>query len=292
MAAEYSSQLSARVASGARRIDSAGFWCSGEPGYGFRRQIIGPGGVPIQCVERGQWKWLNCHRTTLALGPQSEVEAVREIFRLYTRRHQSAAAIARVLASGPWPLPPGGWRPARVLRILSNEKYAGTLIYGRYTQHLGGPRRRTDVNEHVRVEDAHPAIVSKQIFRAARQRHGARRRFGPDEIISALKQIYQTTGTVTEGMIRRSGQLPSYGTIANMFGSVAVALSAAEIPLQTMGQKKALANQYRLATSQPKSRAETAAPMPRRPVSPLQATVSGPATRSARGAGLRLRPLP
>src|SRR5258708_1576922 len=65
MAAEYSRELSAKVAAGHRRLASLGFRNGGIPGYGLRRFLVSPERTPKQFLVAGERKSLATDRVIL-----------------------------------------------------------------------------------------------------------------------------------------------------------------------------------------------------------------------------------
>ncbi|MDL2232141.1 recombinase family protein [Tyzzerella sp. OttesenSCG-928-J15] len=60
----------------------------------------------------------------------------------------------------------GIWDKAIILRILRDERYTGTYIYGKskVTEVGGNHVRRRDESEWFKIPDFHPAIISKETF--------------------------------------------------------------------------------------------------------------------------------
>jgi DNA invertase Pin-like site-specific DNA recombinase len=129
MAAEYSRELSDKVAHAKKGLTSQGYYCGGICAYGFRRQIIGPDGILGQVLHHGQQKALLGHRVVLAAGPPDEIETVRRIFRLFAIHGLSTTSIARDLNAENIPSNHGlPWSRNRVYRVLTDEKYIGTVV--------------------------------------------------------------------------------------------------------------------------------------------------------------------
>lgn len=253
MAAEYSRELSKKVCVGLRRTALNGFRCGGLPGYGLRRVILGRDGSESQVAEKGQWKAIQDDRTVLRLGPSAEVRAVRRIFKLYIVERMDVTAIAAAMVQERRPSPgPVGWSRGRVGRILRNEKYAGTLLYGHSTEHLQSKRRRTDPSSWIRVPNAHPAIVSPKTFAAAQAiRQRGVRIWSADEILLGLRSLYSKHGTITRVLVESSTELPSTNSIRDRFGSIAQACANAGVPLQSVGVKRRIMAEARIAQPGP-----------------------------------------
>ena len=83
------------------------------------------------------------------------------------------------------------WNAAKVRYIVGREVYAGVLVGGVTTGTgvgQGSPRRRTRPDEQVRVEDAHAAIVSRELFEAAQESFAHIGRGRPKTLISSIRE--------------------------------------------------------------------------------------------------------
>lgn len=76
------------------------------------------------------------------------------------------------------------WLPTTLQQILQNETYTGVLSSGSYKNGLLGSGKRVFVpeEERVRVENAHPAIIDRDVFREVQEsmkkkRHGEAQQF-------------------------------------------------------------------------------------------------------------------
>lgn len=146
--------------------------------------------------ERTRWGQLQAMRRGVAFGNDTvygyalrggaltirpeQAEVVREVYRKCLEEGKGAHTIARELTEA-GVAPPlradGAWSAAMILRLLHNEKYCGDLLQKKYrtVDHL---THRKVVNrgaeEQFRLENHHPAIVSRAQF-AAVQAELARR---------------------------------------------------------------------------------------------------------------------
>lgn len=242
MAAEFSRELSRKVAAGTKRVAAQGWRPGSVAGYGYRRVIVGETGEILQVAQAGERKALFQGRTTLQLGPPEEVAAVQRIFQLYVRRHLSYRQIAEMLLAEGWPAPsPRSFCKGWVRCILGNQKYAGTLIWCRMLSSLDLPVARNDPKDWVVVEGAHPAIVSMNLFKAA-QKERARRYISltRGELISGLQRLHARYGVVSSSLIDRSRALPSSDTYQKAFGTLADAYRAAGLADQPLGVRRAV----------------------------------------------------
>ena len=135
----YSLNMGQDIRRGLREAASRGFWMTSRAPYGYRKVRVQDGAKL---------------RSRLELDPPADA-VVRRIFDL-ALEGCSTLDIAKVLngegISGPRE---AKWQKTTVHKVLGNEAYAGTLIYG-----VGA----MDGSEPVRVEDAFPAIVMREEF--------------------------------------------------------------------------------------------------------------------------------
>ena len=135
----YSENLAQEVMRGMREAASRGFWVAPYAPYGYARAQVQDGG-----------------RTRPKLEPSPPADAiVRRIFDM-ALQGKSSLDIAKTLndegVAGPRRK---RWLKTSIHRMLANEAYAGTLVWGVNAK---------DGLPPVRVEDAHPAIVSRDEF--------------------------------------------------------------------------------------------------------------------------------
>ncbi|MXX46686.1 MAG: recombinase family protein [Chloroflexi bacterium] len=135
----YSENLAQEVKRGMREAASRGFWVSPYVPYGYQRVH----------VQDGPKK-----RPRLELDPPKDAVA-RRIFDM-ALAGESVLEIAKGLNAEGIPSPRGKkWLKTTIHKMLINESYTGTLVWG-LTDKSGAPP--------VRVEQAFPAIVSREEF--------------------------------------------------------------------------------------------------------------------------------
>lgn len=230
MAAEFSRELSAKVHHAQCRLTSAGFKQGGSAGYGLRRLCISATGEPRRVLEMGERKSIPSDRVTFIHGPADEVAVVRRIFSMCCEDDLPDTRIADLLNSEGLLNQHGrAWSSHNVKGILTNEKYAGTLVYNRSTQRMRTSRRPNDMSKWVRIEDAFKGIVSREVFERTRE---ARRRRGKhwtnDEMLDGLRDILVEHGKVTPELINGSG-LPATKSYAFRFRGLVAAFEAAGV---------------------------------------------------------------
>ena len=140
----YSENLAQEVVRGMREAASRGFWMTTYAPYGYRRVYVQDGAKK---------------RPRLELNPPHDAVA-RRIFDLTLQGKTSLDIIKTLNAEG---IPSSNgkkWSKTVVHKVLTNEAYTGTLVWG---------QKARDGQEPVRVEDAFPAIVTKQEFQRVRK---------------------------------------------------------------------------------------------------------------------------
>ena len=230
MAAEYSRELSAKVFRAQCRLTAAGYKQGGSAGYGLRRQCLSADGRTPRTLEMGERKSLPTDRVGFIHGPSAEVAVVRRIFDMCTNQNMPDTRIAEALnAEGLTNQHGRPWSDHNVKGILTNEKYTGTLIFNRSTQRLRSSRRPNDANKWIRIEDAFPGIVTKELFSQTRQvrlRRG--KHWSNDEMLDGLREILVEHGKVSAELIDNS-DLPSAKSYALRFRGLVAAFEAAGV---------------------------------------------------------------
>lgn len=128
-----------------------GYANGGRAPYGYKRVTV--------TDDRGQG------RPTYAPGDDDEVAIVREIFDMAVDQGLGAKAIANALNSRGVKGPGGDrWGHASVWFILSNPVYKGDLVWYKSKRLGRESRTRTEDGERVVTENAHPPIISPEIF--------------------------------------------------------------------------------------------------------------------------------
>ncbi len=136
----YSENLAQEVIRGMREAASRGFWVAPQAPYGYKKVHVQDGAKK---------------RPVLELDPPADA-VVRRIFNM-ALSSTSVLDITKTLNAEGVPSPDGKrWMKTTVHRMLGNEAYAGTLVWGTTAK---------DNTPPVRVEHAFPAIVSQREFK-------------------------------------------------------------------------------------------------------------------------------
>ena len=135
----YSENLAQEVTRGMREAASRGFWIPTYAPYGYRKVYVQDG------VKK---------RPRLALNPPAD-GVIRRMFAM-AGSGVSLLDIAKALNAEGIASPNGKrWPKTTIHRLLSNEAYTGTVVWGLNAKDGAPP---------VRVEDAFPAIVTREEF--------------------------------------------------------------------------------------------------------------------------------
>jgi DNA invertase Pin-like site-specific DNA recombinase len=97
MAGEYSRERSTKVFAGQCRLIELGFRQGGPAGFGLRRTLVDQADAVKGELAPGEHKSIQTDRVILSLGPESEVEVVRTIYRTFVLDHRNERQIAKDL---------------------------------------------------------------------------------------------------------------------------------------------------------------------------------------------------
>ena len=187
----YSENLAQEVTRGMRESASRGFWVTSYAPYGYKRVH----------VQDGPKK-----RPTLELNPPADA-VVRRIFDM-ALQGKSILDVTKTLNAEGIPTTNGKkWLKTTIHTMLDNEAYTGAVVWGTKAKDGAPP---------VRVEDAHPAIISKGEFRRVKKLLGSRapkrmnprRAFSPYLLSGILK--CETCGKAMTAAEAKSGKYTYY----------------------------------------------------------------------------------
>ena len=187
----YSENLAQEVTRGMREAASRGFWMTTYAPYGYRRVYVQDGAKK---------------RPRLELNPPHDA-VVRRIFDL-TLQGRTTLDILKTLNAEGIPSSHGKrWTKTTIHKLLVNEAYTGTLVWGANAK---------DGQEPVRVKDAFPAIVSQQEFQRVRKLLESRapaithpRRAASPYLLSGLAKC-ETCGKALSASEAKSGKYTYY----------------------------------------------------------------------------------
>ena len=187
----YSENLAQEVTRGMREAASRGFWMTTYAPYGYKRVY----------VQDGPKK-----RPKLELDPPADA-VVRRIFDMVLQG-KSILDVTKTLNAEGIPTTNGKkWLKTTIHTMLDNEAYTGTLVWGAKARDGAPP---------VRVENAHPAIVSERDFQRARKLLASRaprkmnpRRASSPYLLSGLVKC-ETCGKAMTAAEAKSGRYTYY----------------------------------------------------------------------------------
>ena len=187
----YSENLAQEVLRGMREAATRGFWMTTYAPYGYKRVYVQDG------VKK---------RPKLELDPPADA-VVRRIFDMVLQG-RSILDVTKTLNAEGIPTTNGKkWLKTTIHTMLDHEAYTGTLVWGAKAKDGAPP---------VRVEDAHPAIVSKRDFQKARKLLASRapkkmnpRRASSPYLLSGLVKC-ETCGKAMTAAEAKSGRYTYY----------------------------------------------------------------------------------
>lgn len=170
MAAEYSRVLSEKVWYGCIKVSKDGYSAGGTASYGMARLLLDENKNPIGMLKKGEHKMISNQRVTFTpIGDQS-TKAVQEMFDLLVNHWKTPNEIAEIINEKGIPSANGGqWDRNKVLRILSNEIYAGTRIYNKTWGRLKQSKRKNPRSEWVIALNSFEKTISYELFAKAQE---------------------------------------------------------------------------------------------------------------------------
>lgn len=227
MAAEYSRDLSTKISRAQRQQAGLGYKQGGITPFGTRRQVVDHDGRPKLYLSGGERKALATDKVLFARGPASEVNLIKSVFHMYAVQNMTMRAICLRLSDKrkfrrdgkPW----STWSIAKMLR---NEIYIGTYIFGRCFNNLGNKKRAAEA-EWVKAGVLEP-IVAPELFNAAKVRldKSTRRFWSDQDIEDGLSRLLKEQGFLNVPTINACPYLPDQTTITKRFGGLAKACAA------------------------------------------------------------------
>jgi len=226
--AEYSRTLSKKVFEGAVKVAEQGYRPGGPAPYGFHRMMLDENKQPDRILQPGQRKAIQNGRVILVPGDAGHVEVVQEIFVLFVEKGFDERQIAGRLNAKGTPSPGGvQWKASSVRHILTNEQYAGAVVYNRTTQRLKTKRRTNPRDQWIITPEAYDPIVSGELFDGAQAIFdGRNRRYTREQMLLNLKALYDKYSIVTSRLIQFDPECPAPGTYAARFGGISGAFQA------------------------------------------------------------------
>ncbi|WP_027170494.1 recombinase family protein [Mesorhizobium sp. WSM3224] len=222
MAAEYSRMLSQKVFMGQVRTAGMGFHVGGLQGLGLRRLMIDQFGRPKVILARNEHKNLQSDRVIIVPGPPEEIATVRLIFRLFVGSGKNEAEIARYLNARGMVNDFGrSWKREGVRRVLTNEKYIGNNVWNRRCTKLKSKMVYNPPDQWVRADNAFEPIVNRRTFdKAQKILSSLYPRMNDDEMLVALRNLYERHGKLSGDIIDAAPECPSSWRYRSRFGGL------------------------------------------------------------------------
>lgn len=202
---QFLRDLSRNVSRGQISNAQRGLLCGQSAPYGYDRMLVDESGVHRQRVRNGEsFSKSRSWRTTLVASDDVvKVATVKSLFADYANTDIGLRSLADRLNARGLPGPSGGpWYAASIKAILENRNYTGTFTWakrreGKYHSVAAGQiqeRDRTEVRlspagkplavdnpreAWIVVEDAHEALIDKQLFERVQAKLHSRRRNQP-----------------------------------------------------------------------------------------------------------------
>lgn len=237
MAAEYSRDLSVKIALGKARLVRMGFRQGGVAGIGLRRQLLDRDGHKKCDLSYKEYKYLQSDRVILIPGPKHERDLVLRIYDQFLNGKSTVAGIAKDLNR----LPESErgeitWTRDRVENILTNDKYVGDNVSGKTFTRLRSKTIYNPPETWVRCNGAFQAIVPRSMFDQVPQEKERRvRSFTPQQLVDEVHRLIKAHGFVSTSIINADPFAPSLATFRFHFGGLTRAYEAAGLcPLYHM----------------------------------------------------------
>jgi site-specific DNA recombinase len=144
--------LAVEVRKGMTQNAKLGYNNGGTPPYGYLTEHIAMNSQKTKAV------WV--------LGPREEIDLIRWIFNQYANEGAGCwlQKIASGLNEGGIPAQKGGkWSASTIRAIIYNESYIGRKVWNKQDYQTKGKKWR-DRSEWIITENAHPSIITEELF--------------------------------------------------------------------------------------------------------------------------------
>ncbi len=224
MAAEYSRELSAKVAFAQIQSAIRGHKQGAQASFGMHRVLVDQNGQPRHELADGERKAIASDHVILVPGPPEEREVVRHIFDLFLKG-AAIGGIVRHLNYVNAPRSHGApWTFQKVKTILTGEIYTGVYVFNRSSAKLKTPWVKNPPALWVRVSVCE-GMVSQETFQQAQaimatQRRGKNARYSNEKMLSGLKRLLAEKGRLSAAIINACPFLPDSATYFRRFGGL------------------------------------------------------------------------
>ncbi len=185
-ASEYSKKLSRAVRRGMMSDQQGKYSRGGTAPYGYKRIVIDMQSGERREIRDGLRTVPRQEKVVWELGDPSEVETVRKIYEMKVSGIGYVGIADRLNAQhipcprrGRWRNLDKKWSGGSIMTIIQNPSYTGDRVYNRLsfskfvarekglTSGLNRFKRVNDKKDWIIIPDAHPAIVSRELFERA-----------------------------------------------------------------------------------------------------------------------------
>lgn len=228
-ATEFSQDLSRKVFNGGVMVTQQGYKAGGMAPYGLERLLLDEQRNPVQILKHGQQKSIQNQRVTLTPGDKKDIAVIKRIFNQFVNKRKSTKEISQHLNDDGIVSPKGKlWSSDKVLHILRNEVYIGTMVYNKTGHKLLSKCHSNPPDQWIRGKDAFPAIVDKGIFHKVqeilKQQHEEyERKHSHDNMILHLRKMYEKYGIITDKQISINKEMLSPHSYINKYHSLGLA---------------------------------------------------------------------
>jgi DNA invertase Pin-like site-specific DNA recombinase len=222
MAGEYSRDLSVKVRAGLVRLAKQGYKLGGNPPYGMRRMLLDSKGKAKQLLLGGQHKCIATERVVLVPGPPEEISTVKRIFHEFANEHRSLRSIASRLNQDGIAFSSGSpWNASTVTRILRQQNYMGTQVWGKRRAFLSGPVTKLPPEEWVICHKAFEPIISTALFDKAQAAFANLTcHLSDEDLVERLRRLLKLRGRLTSEIIQESRSCPGATTYYHRLGGL------------------------------------------------------------------------
>ncbi len=170
MSFQYSKKLSEDVIRGCLEISSQGYSVGGQAPYGLARMLLSAGDrKPIRIMQDGEHKSVANERITFVPKGDHTTVAVIRIFNLFDSGFDFDGIADELNREGSVSATGTPWSKDKVLRILSNPAYKGTLVYNKTWGRLHKKKRDNPVSQWVVCDNAFEAVIEPERFDAVQE---------------------------------------------------------------------------------------------------------------------------
>lgn len=171
MAFLYSKNLSNKVFFGSVKVVQQGYSAGGTACYGMARLLLDENKKPIGLLKKGQHKVIANQRVSFVPAMDETTEIVKRIYRDFVDGWKTPVEIAALLNAEDVKSPGGSlWSGGSVVRILTNEVYAGSLTYNKRSNKLKRGIVINDRSKWVISRGSFEPVISEELFNTAQER--------------------------------------------------------------------------------------------------------------------------